>query len=175
MLSVLKYKERILEEFYLDEDDETIRRRKDGYYGRFKKHDPVVPFIFSSGRGIDYLGVHIPRTRTTIAVHWVLTLLRGIEIEDGSVIDHIDGNPQNNRRENLRVTTQKHNCRNRKLRKDNKTGYPGISYRDNLYIVRRQIAGKRRYASAKTLDDAVKIWHQFNDEARKCGEAFIDR
>jgi hypothetical protein len=175
MLYALKYKERILEWFYLDKDDNTIRRRKDGYYGRYKKHDIVEPYLFKSKKGYEYLGIHIPKTRKTIAVHWVLTILRGIDFEDGNVIDHIDGNPKNNTRENLRITTQSINCRNRKLRSDNKTGYPGITFRDNLYLVRRQIGGKRKYASAKTLDKAVEIWERFNEIANQCGEWYINR
>lgn len=42
-------------------------------------------------------------------------------------IDHIDGNPENNRIENLRLVTQKENNKNRKLHRNNKTGLHGVS------------------------------------------------
>ena len=174
MLKILEHADKIKDEFYLDDDDITIRRKKDGYYGRFKKHDIVVPYKFKSSRGFEYEGIHIPRTRTTIAVHWILTLLRGIKIKDGSVIDHIDGNTKNNSRENLRVTTQSINCRNRKLRCDNKTGYAGITLRNNTYLVRRQINGERKHARTKSFDRAIEIWNEFNELAKKHGEAYID-
>ena len=177
MLKALKYKEKILEEFYLDEDDNTIRRNKDGYHGRFKEHDIVKPYLFKGGNGTGYLGIHIPRTRETMAAHWVLTVLRGIHFEEGSVIDHKDGNPQNNTRTNLRVTTQSINSRNRVLRKDNKTGYPGINFNaaSSLYIVRKQVNGSRRYSSAKTLPEAILRLREFEAEAERLNEGYIHR
>jgi len=42
------------------------------------------------------------------------------------MIDHIDGNVENNSIENLRAATYEQNNRNAKLRKDNKTGAKGL-------------------------------------------------
>lgn len=41
-------------------------------------------------------------------------------------IDHIDGNKDNNRIDNLRSVTSKQNARNRKLKTGNRTGYSGV-------------------------------------------------
>ena len=42
MLAALKYRQNILDNFYLDDDDITIRRKKDdAIKGKFKKHDCV--------------------------------------------------------------------------------------------------------------------------------------
>lgn len=43
-------------------------------------------------------------------------------------IDHIDGNPSNNRITNLRDVLQKDNAKNNKLSKNNKSGYNGVHY-----------------------------------------------
>jgi len=43
-------------------------------------------------------------------------------------IDHIDGNPKNDRIENLRVATSSQNKRNTKTRKDNSSGVKGVSW-----------------------------------------------
>ncbi len=51
-------------------------------------------------------------------------------------IDHIDGNPSNNRIENLRAATRSENLRNMKLRKTNKSGVQGVYFhtRDRRWI-----------------------------------------
>lgn len=46
----------------------------------------------------------------------------------GKGIDHINGNGLDNRRENLRVSTSLGNARNHKVRKDNPSGFTGVSF-----------------------------------------------
>lgn len=165
MLNVLKYKEKLLESFYLDEDDKTIRRKTDGYYGRYKKNDIVTPFRLKSATGDEYERLHIPGTRNSVQVHWLLTLLRGIDINEGDVIDHINGKTSDNSRENIRITSQRNNSRNRKKRSDNSTGYTGVSYmaKNGIYTIRKTINGVRLYKSAKSLEEAVSIAREFED------------
>ncbi len=43
-------------------------------------------------------------------------------------IDHIDGNPQNNRIENLRDVEHSENQKNLKLNKNNKSGFSGVGF-----------------------------------------------
>lgn len=46
----------------------------------------------------------------------------------GMVIDHINGNPSDCRKANLRISSQKQNSYNTRLSKNNRTGYKGVSW-----------------------------------------------
>lgn len=90
------------------------------------------------------------------ALHRILT-----DCPKGLVVDHINRNPLDNRRCNLRVCTQQVNNNNRKVRCTNKVGVTGISFvaKYGYYTVRKQLPnGKRKYlGKAKTAEEAIKI------------------
>jgi hypothetical protein len=50
----------------------------------------------------------------------------------GLVVDHIDGNPLNNVRSNLRLCSQSQNAKNRRVNANSRTGIRGVSYREDL-------------------------------------------
>lgn len=79
---------------------------------------------YSSSNG--YLQVRI--RRSPYAVHRIIWYLN-TGIEPGNlIVDHIDGNKQNNRIENLRLATSSQNRFNQKIRKDNSSGYKGVAW-----------------------------------------------
>lgn len=43
-------------------------------------------------------------------------------------VDHIDGDPLNNQRSNLRICSQAENVQNSRIRSDNKSGFKGVSF-----------------------------------------------
>ena len=61
-------------------------------------------------------------------------------------IDHIDGNPLNNLIENLRKATHQENMLNKKIYKNNKSGYKGVCWHKASKKWRSQIylAGKQK-------------------------------
>jgi len=68
-------------------------------------------------------------------------------IPDGFDVDHIDGDKTNNRADNLRLATTLQNQGNAKKRRDNTTGFKGVSIiiQNNKYRARININGKSKY------------------------------
>ncbi len=59
-------------------------------------------------------------------MHWFIAQRMGLKIPKGFQVDHIDHNPLNNRRSNLRVVSLVAQAQNHGIRKDNKSGYFGV-------------------------------------------------
>jgi site-specific DNA-cytosine methylase len=69
-------------------------------------------------------------------------------------VDHIDRNPLNNARANLRLATRQENSRNRVMSKGNTTGFVGVRFSKGKYeaniVVDGQAKHLGRYDDAKT-------------------------
>ena len=76
-------------------------------------------------------------------------------------LDHIDGNPLNNRIENLRPATKAQNAMNRKVKSDNQLGVKGVVKRHNKYCANIWIGGKSLFLgmfhTIKEASDAYKL------------------
>ena len=109
-------------------------------------NDPLVPvrvrgkLALNSRSGSGYRfgrfqGKHLSRHRA------IWKLVTGTEPDE---LDHIDGNPGNDRPSNLRSVSHQENCRNRKVYATNKSGVPGVSWnaRDGKWMAHIHI-GKR--------------------------------
>lgn len=73
-------------------------------------------------------------------------------------IDHINGNPADNRIANLRLATVSQNQHNSKLRKDNTSGHKGVSYlaSKDRWIAYLNYRGKRVFTGTyRSQDEAV--------------------
>lgn len=95
------------------------------------------------------------------------------ECPKGYVIDHINRNKLDNRRDNIRVTTQCVNCINKGASRKSKTGYKGIYEYGNRYIVSIRVKGKRKHLGIyNTLSDAICVRKQAEKEYH---ERIIDK
>jgi hypothetical protein len=73
------------------------------------------------------------------------------------IIDHIDGNPANNCIENLREATLSENQYNRKLGKDNTSGFKNVSWCKKMkkwYVSLKVNGAKKYFGSYKDIDYA---------------------
>ena len=98
------------------------------------------------------------QTGKTIYLHRVI-----MNPPDGMVVDHINGDGLDNRRQNLRICTQRDNVKNRKQNR-NKALYKGVSMRSNgLY--RARITNYGVSFSLGDFDTAEKAAEAYNKAA----------
>jgi len=82
--------------------------------------------------------------RKTIYIHQCI-----LTAPAGMVVDHIDGNPLNNQKSNLRICTRAENCWNKRRAKNNTSGFRGVTRKGDLFHARIMV--KRRSISAGTF------------------------
>jgi hypothetical protein len=84
------------------------------------------------------------------------------------IIDHINGQPLDNRKENLRIVTNQHNCINRPKQRNNTSGFKGVSLKKYGKRYSYWVATitfnqqKINIGYFKTKEDAAKA---YNDKA----------
>jgi hypothetical protein len=82
------------------------------------------------------------------------------------MVDHINGNPSDNRIANLREASDAQNCLNRKIRSDNKSGEKGVSADPKGWRARINVNGKTVHLGYfESIDLAA-------DAARRARERF---
>jgi hypothetical protein len=104
--------------------------------------------------------------------HYIGRLIMGLKHGDERCVDHIDGNPLNNCRSNLRICTRAQNNANRH-RSNNRTGYKGVSKKINHYEV--FIGDDRQYVGSFNSPEKAAL--AYNRAAvQRYGEfAFINK
>ena len=99
-----------------------------------------------------------------VSLHRYIMTINNYNIENLS-IDHINGNVLDNRKDNLRICKHFENTKNRKLQKNNKSGYKGVEIRNNKYRVRLFCNGNRVYH--KTFDNPIDAAKAYDEQAKK--------
>ena len=109
---------------------------------------------------------YIGNIKRTIHMHREVL---GLSPDDPRKGDHINHNPLDNRRENLRIATLEQNAQNARVRKDNTSGVKGINWNKecSVWIVRVQCGGVRRLVgrfkeyerALEALTEATKALH----------------
>lgn len=80
-------------------------------------------------------------------------------------VDHLDGNPLNNSKENLYLKTHADNMKNKKLYRTNRLGLMGIRKMPNgTYMARITANGKRISKTFKTKQEAIACRERWNIE-----------
>lgn len=96
-----------------------------------------------------------------LRVHRVIWEMHNGSIPEGLVVDHIDGDPSNNKIDNLRLATLFQNAFNQKLQNNKNSGLPkGLSYyKDGKIRARVQAYGKRFQLTVCESDlEFAELW-----------------
>lgn len=108
------------EYFYLDETSPSGLRWKETDAEIRKKRANKVAGCLAQNKWC------VKLTERSLVVSRIIWVLLHGEIPLNLVIDHLDGDPSNNKIANLKVKTHKGNSQNRKKRTDNSTGVTGV-------------------------------------------------
>ena len=92
-------------------------------------------FIFTVSGGLKYAAANVDGKR--IYLHRFIT-----NAQPGQYVDHINGNSLDNRKENLRITTQSVNAANSRMYTNNTTGYRGVSKYRKGWIAQTKYFGR---------------------------------
>ncbi|ARP90331.1 hypothetical protein CAL14_08550 [Bordetella genomosp. 9] len=105
-----------------------------------------------------------PSRRTNQYLH---RLLLDLADGDGRFVDHVNGNPLDNRRANLRLCTVQENGWNSKIRSHNKSGFKGVLLhpRSGKWTAYIKVGGKQRYLGL--FEDPRHAHEAYCTEARK--------
>lgn len=119
----------------IDDEDISLVTQYNWYTHRLRLKDSSGHYFYSH--------IYVNNKRTTIKLH---RLIMGCTNCDGTIVDHINGNTLDNRKSNLRICNYLGNAQNAKKRKDNKTGYKGVTKRHlvsgDRYRAKIKVEGK---------------------------------
>ena len=103
----------------------------------------------------------IDGTSKTLSLHRVV-----MNVKDKSIhVDHINHNPNDNRKKNLRIVTRAQNQANAKIRIDNTSGTKGVYYCNtwNKWVASIQENKKQHSKSFKTKEEAI-LYRKYLEE-----------
>ena len=83
----------------------------------------------------------------------------------GEYVDHINGNKNDNRKENLRIVTNQQNACNQGIRSNNTSGYKGVTWSKNKNKWNAQITTNYKRKSLGYFDCKHKAAQAYNNRA----------
>lgn len=139
----------------------------------YEDFDKIKDYCWSNHDG--YLIANGLNGEKTLRMH---RLIMGLEYGDNLKVDHINHNTFDNRRNNLRITTNQENCFNHKAHSNNTSGYSGVGYRKELnkWRARIYVDGKcislgnyntKEEAIQKRLEAEKKYYGEYQYEFNK--------
>lgn len=153
-----KYGEYLSRFFYYDENSPSGLRWKSIY--QKGSNVSIGDVVGSNDCGywrVHALGSHYKAHKIVWALH------NNFQSQEGLHIDHIDGNPSNNRIENLRLVTRHINARNKPMLKANTSGIHGVYFqtvrtKNGNYVDRYVASWRPLSGNTKTKCFSVNVY-----------------
>jgi len=96
----------------------------------------------------------------------ILERMLGRVLVKTEIADHIDGNPSNNRRSNIRLADRSGNNRNAKLRKDNQAKLKGVDWHKKTQKWRARIRVNKKLIHLGLFDDKYAAYSAYCEAAK---------
>jgi len=100
-----------------------------------------------------------------IQMHRLILFLTNSKVQ----ADHINGDRLDNRRENLRIVTNKENSRNRTVKSHSKSGFYGVYFMKVLNKYRAFISPDKKFLHIGLFDTAEEAALAYNKKAEELG------
>ena len=97
----------------------------------------------------------------------VMERILGRPLEKNELVDHINGNRYDNQRDNLRVATARQNVMNRKVGKNNTTGYKGVTWNKRRQMFRADIKFEGHSRTIGYFDTALEAHEAYCEKAKE--------
>jgi hypothetical protein len=110
--------------------------------------------------------------KITYRAHRIIWLLMTEQGPGHEIIDHIDGNPHNNKFENLRLATHHQNQCNQKRRSDNTSGLKGVSWSEERKKWQAGISVKGKRIALGRFNTKEEAYLAYCKAAKKMHENF---
>lgn len=136
-------------------------------------YDHCVVYKWNTvGRKGEHVSAYIPGSaksgkRKLLYLHHLIISRIGIDRPDGVEVDHIDRNPLNNQRNNLRLADRSQQRANQSISKSNTSGVKGVIFDKSRNKYRAEVCmyGKRYYLGR--FDNIIEAANAYRAAAEK--------
>jgi len=95
-----------------------------------------------------------------------------LDAKKGQIVDHIDHDGINNRKNNLRLCEQSQNCMNKLSQSNNTSGYRGVSFHKGKNKYQATIMVKRKQIYLGSFDTAIEASKVYQEKAKELFGSF---